>query len=78
MNNHMYSPGYIRRELRRVLRLMTYFGNKTSKRFSKIEFENYQALGGYWDMLAKYCKHTYRISKRHPKGRCTVCGTTKK
>lgn len=70
-----YSQDYIYREVKRVIKLMNYFDKRICRRFNEVQFDTYQTLGNYWGMLAQYCKHQYRLSKKFPLGRCKFCGT---
>lgn len=75
----------IRKAMRRLMKCMNYTLDKAEKceTASNIYYDIYMLLGGEaWSNIADLCHrnfgHDYKISKKHPTGRCTLCGTIRR
>lgn len=62
----------------KLMKCMDYVFDKANKKKPKnfrMYYDLYHFLGGYaWGYLCDHCEHEIKINKKHPKGRCTICG----
>ncbi|HLD91375.1 MAG TPA: hypothetical protein VI911_10220 [Patescibacteria group bacterium] len=68
---------YLKKYMRKLMRCMNYTAKKMDKKNANpIYYEIYQLLSSHaWTDLAESCEHKFKVSKKHPMGRCTICGT---
>lgn len=83
----IFSKKSIQSDMRKLMKCMNYVLDKTeviasghsSKNKCTIYRDIYQLLGeNAWNDIASHCEHEYRVSKKHPTGRCSLCGTTRR
>lgn len=77
----MFSKKRVRSNMRKLMKCMNYVLKKAESTTARaaIYYDIYQLLGGNaWSDIANHCEHEYRVSKKHPTGRCSLCGTIRK
>lgn len=73
----MLSKKLIRSDMRKLMKCMNYVLKKAeAKKSDTIYYDVYQLLGAYaWGYIAEHCEHEFKVSKKHPTGKCSLCGT---